>query len=962
MKKVTLLFMLLCSLITYSQIGIVEDFDSYSSNQNPTGWTGDFVTSPSNFNTSYFRCGSVAYYALVTSPATKSFTTPNQVGTGNGTDLAINFNYKIVRHTGFFGGPAAPDANWGTFTFEYSTNGTDWTEIGTIDDDNYTYDGNCHAASYTIDGANLPEGSDFQFRATLNVVNNSSGNFFASIDDLSILQSATEVPNCDVSLTSETTDVFIDTTITWSEATGLPTGYNLSVGSQSGVYDIVDNVDVETATTYDLTGLEYGTTYYVLVSPYNGIGTASCTELTFTTVDAVAPNCDAAMTSATTEVPINTTITWSAATGYPTGYNIAMGVTEGDYTVVASTDAGDTTSFQVPVTLAYSTTYYVLITPYNEFGNATDCTVYSFVTRDAPIQGAICEDPIVVDIDSGDYSATAVSLDAYEDNYDDAPCNAGTGSTMAGNEIVYAIAPLSDVSVDIAITNIVNQRANVYLLDSCVDVAEGCLASAATGYATPYVDLLLEDQVLMANNIYYIVISTFSDATENNTQFDINVTANDCINPSATLTAVPDCDNGEYSVEVDVTYFGDASTLIISDGVNDDQELDAIGTVTFGPYTNGSTQSYTMTSDLGCNITETITYYCAPTNDACIDAIDLTLSTDETCDNSVAGYTYAATLSSEDVCNTSYQDVWYTFTPTEDGYYNFTLDTEYSSPKISVLSGSCDTAFTSVGICSASDSIIRFLTAGTQYYIPVYVLMQPGVLGYDFNICVYKMPDAVANDECSDAQVITESDENGSNTITGTHENAYFSTEMENCGSGLSSFYEDVWYSFTPQYTGTYHINLDILTGSNVFYSMFSTSDCASISTENRVTSSCSVNGNSSVELVAGTTYLLDIHSNSNSEIATFEFYIYPDASLSTADVNFEGFRYYPNPVKNTLTFESPNMISSVAIYNVVGQKVLATADNDTMSTVNMGALPNGIYFAKVTIDGAEKTIKIIKE
>ncbi|WP_083702096.1 T9SS type A sorting domain-containing protein [Mangrovimonas sp. DI 80] len=864
MKKVTLLMLLLFSSLTFSQVFIDQPFDESTK---PADWTydGTWIS-----NSTVGACTSGALNGYGIQGTTHVVTTNTQVS--NGTEMNISYDYNVVHRNPRFTFPAygAPEANWGSVVIDYSTNGTDWTTLQTIDDSNFTYDGSCKSATYTIDAATLPAETNFQFRATFNIVNDSNQLYF-SLDNVLIAQTATEVPNCDATISSELTNVPIE----------------------------------------------------------------------------------------------NTTITWNKATGIPTGYKLAVGLVSGDYTFVASTDVGNTTSFTFPENLEYSTTYYVLITPYNTLGDATGCAVQSFTTRDAPLQGAACSDPIIIDIDSGDFSATGVSLNLYEDDYDTAPCNAGSGSSMAGNEMVYAIAPIFDVSVDIALTNIINQRANIYVLDSCVDVATECIASGATGYGKDdngfFTNLLLEDVVLIPGNIYYIVISTGQNYTENNTQFDLSITKNPCINPSATLTPVADCENGKYSVQVDVTYFGDATTLTISDGV-EEQTLDAIGAKTFGPYDNSSTQSFTITSDLGCNITESITYYCPPVNDECANAIALTLSTDENCDNSVSGYTYEATDSTQDVCFSSYQDVWYTFTPSEDGYYQFVVTTDLSSNRISVLSGSCDTEFSAVGTCGSSYSVIRLLSAGTQYYIPVQSVTAASIPGMDFTLCVYKMPDAVANDECSAAQVITESDASGSNTITGTHENAYYSMEMANCGSGLSSYYEDVWYSFTPQYTGTYHINLDILTGSNVFYSMFSTSDCASVSTDNRVTSTCSVNGNSSVDLVAGTTYLLDIHSNSNSEIATFSFFIYPDATLSNAEVNFEGFRYYPNPVKNTLTFESPNVISSVAIYNVVGQKVLATAGNNTMSTVNMSALPNGIYFAKVNIDGTEKTIKIIKE
>ncbi|WP_053976791.1 T9SS type A sorting domain-containing protein [Mangrovimonas xylaniphaga] len=505
MKKITLVFMLLTSMITYSQIDIYEDFESYSTGNLPSGWNGDFETTSTATNSSNIRCGSRSFYTLANSASTKTFTTKNLPGVSNGTNAEINFNYKIVGLSTSYE-YQAPEENWGTFVFEYTTNGTDWTTIGSIDDNNYTYDGTCHAASYTIDASNLPEGVDFQFRGSFNLVNRGSSYYvYAVIDDLSILQTAIETPNCDSALTSETTNVAIS----------MPT------------------------------------------------------------------------------------ISWNSASGLPSGYNIAIGLTSEDYTFVASTDVGNSTEFTLPNTLEYSTTYYVLITPYNAFGSATECTAQTFTTRAQPAVGASCDNAHIVN--TFPYS-TSDNTDNYENTYNTSPC---TATYMKGKDVFYEITPSNDISINVNLLDINSNGTSLSVVEGCVDAATNCLAYEGSFGIT---NRSFEDLLLYAGNTYYIVIS-------------------------------------------------------------------------------------------GSNSTQTFTY-------------------------------------------------------------------------------------------------------------------------------------------------------------------------------------------------------------------------------------------------------TLEITQN----------------SLTNAEVNFEGFRYYPNPVKNSLTFESPNMISSVAIYNVVGQKVLATAGNNTMSTVNMSALPNGIYFAKVNIDGAEKTIKIIKE
>ena len=80
-------------------------------------------------------------------------------------------------------------------------------------------------------------------------------------------------------------DVFIETDLTW-EAISNADGYILSVGTESGGTDIVDNLDVGFTTTYSFDDeLESITTYYITIIPYNINGEAeNCSESEFTTL------------------------------------------------------------------------------------------------------------------------------------------------------------------------------------------------------------------------------------------------------------------------------------------------------------------------------------------------------------------------------------------------------------------------------------------------------------------------------------------------------------------------------------------------------------------------------------------------------------------------------------------------------------------------------------------------------
>ena len=76
---------------------------------------------------------------------------------------------------------------------------------------------------------------------------------------------------------------------------------------------------------------------------------------------------------------------------------------------------------------------------------------------------------------------------------------------------------------------------------------------------------------------------------------------------------------------------------------------------------------------------------------------------------------------------------------------------------------------------------------------------------------------------------------------------------------------------------------------------------------------------------------------------------------------NKSSFKYYPNPVTNTLNFKSDKTISEVSVFNVIGQRVLKTKSL-VNNQLNMSELKDGIYLVNVTIDNITRTIKVIKQ
>ena len=71
---------------------------------------------------------------------------------------------------------------------------------------------------------------------------------------------------------------------------------------------------------------------------------------------------------------------------------------------------------------------------------------------------------------------------------------------------------------------------------------------------------------------------------------------------------------------------------------------------------------------------------------------------------------------------------------------------------------------------------------------------------------------------------------------------------------------------------------------------------------------------------------------------------------------------YYPNPVIDVLNISYSNTISSIEVYNLVGQLVRTTKPNATTTQLDMNGLPTATYLVKVTSEGKTADIKIVKK
>ncbi|WP_298304987.1 T9SS type A sorting domain-containing protein [Flavobacterium sp.] len=85
-------------------------------------------------------------------------------------------------------------------------------------------------------------------------------------------------------------------------------------------------------------------------------------------------------------------------------------------------------------------------------------------------------------------------------------------------------------------------------------------------------------------------------------------------------------------------------------------------------------------------------------------------------------------------------------------------------------------------------------------------------------------------------------------------------------------------------------------------------------------------------------------------------------SALSNQNFTFNDFKFYPNPVKNSLSISNASLIEEIEITSLLGQKILTKKINELQTELNLSELANGVYFVKVRSEGQEKIVKILKD
>ncbi len=448
--------------------------------------------------------------------------------------------------------------------------------------------------------------------------------------------------------------------------------------------------------------------------------------------------------------------------------------------------------------------------------------------------------------------------------------------------------------------------------------------------------------------------------------FEVNIIEASCTPPAATATISADCANNQFFVAVNVTNLGSGTPAIVVGGTS--TPVTTVGTVQVGPFANASSQTVVLTNgaDATCDVAlGTFTYNCPPSNDNCPNAVSLTVNPDLGCGVVMAGTTAGAmeSMAATPCFGNPDDDVWFSFVATATAHnvslLNVVAVTGTSTDMyFQVLSGTC-AASTSV-LCSDNDSaIVNGLTVGNTYYVRVYSYYNTST--NTFNICVGTLPPAPGNDACATAIAVPSFPYTNSQDATTATNNGGFITA---CTTGGAEMNDGVWYTVVGN-GGTLTIAMTNVVGWDPQLAAF-TGSCGNFTCVTSVDAG-GTSGNETITIadsVLGTTYYINAgHYSGFGDSPEGPFTITVTSSvLSTNSFDNANFTYYPNPVKDVLNLSYNKDITSVAVFNLIGQQVISTEFNAANGQLDMSTLSSGAYIVKVTSENTTKSIKVIKE
>ena len=106
---------------------------------------------------------------------------------------------------------------------------------------------------------------------------------------------------------------------------------------------------------------------------------------------------------------------------------------------------------------------------------------------------------------------------------------------------------------------------------------------------------------------------------------------------------------------------------------------------------------------------------------------------------------------------------------------------------------------------------------------------------------------------------------------------------------------------------------------------------------------------------------VVGVNANPDNEDALGSIVVV-DNVLSTNDFDAASISTYPNPVVSNWNVQAQDAITSIKMYNALGQQVLNVAPDARLFSQDLSSLAAGVYLTTISTEQGSKTIKVIKK
>lgn len=225
------------------------------------------------------------------------------------------------------------------------------------------------------------------------------------------------------------------------------------------------------------------------------------------------------------------------------------------------------------------------------------------------------------------------------------------------------------------------------------------------------------------------------------------------------------------------------------------------------------------------------------------------------------------------------------------------------------------------------------------------------------------LPMAVPNDDCMMATSLMPGLTFEENAITATNLGATLSLGHPNVTCGIFAFGGDVWFTAIVPESGKLTLETRAAADSPLIDTVMSayTGTCGELtllgcSDEEGIDGFSLLN---LTDLAPGSTIYVRVWEYANDTYGSFQVSAY-NPVLSQNEFSAHLFSFAPNPVTDVLSFNSVESITSVKVFNVLGQTVLAE-QGSSIKSIDLSSLRKGTYLVQVGVADSYQIIKIVK-